>query len=66
MSLTVSALDKTQWASVVRNSVFTFLTVLLASLTVSQDISRPALLAALSAAGMAVLKVVEKAFTPVN
>ena len=58
-----SPITKDQWASVVRNSVFAFLSVFAATLQASGQLDKKALLAADSAAGMAVFKIVEKSLT---
>lgn len=56
-------ITKEQWQSVARNSVFAFLSVFIATLQVSGALDKKAVLAAASAAGMAVLKIVEKSLT---
>lgn len=61
----MSPLDKAQWISVVRNSVFAFLAVAVPLLLTTNDYSQSALKAIAVAGIMAALKVVEKVFTPV-
>lgn len=65
--MSISALDKTQWFSVVRNAVFTFIATFIVTvlpLIQTQHITKPGLLAAASAGVMAVIKIIQKLYTP--
>lgn len=56
-------ITKDQWVSVAKNSLFAFLSVFIVTLQVQGTLDKKAFLAAASAAGMAVLKIVEKSLT---
>ena len=60
----LSKITKSQWVSVLKNSLIAGLVAFGVSLQLSGDVTKPALVTALIAAGVAVVKVVEKAFTP--
>lgn len=60
----MSPLTKDQWVSVIRNSVFAFLAVVVPLLATSTDLSQASVKAAVVAGIMAAFKVVEKVFTP--
>lgn len=61
----MSPLSKAQWISVIRNSVFAFLAVVIPLLATTTNYSQDALKAIAVAGIMAAFKVVEKVFTPV-
>lgn len=56
-------ITREQWKSVARNSVFAFASVFIATLQDSGALDKKAVLAAATAAGMAVIKIVEKSLT---
>ena len=60
----LSPITKEQWVSVVKNSVLAGVAAFVATWVVTADpFSKAGVFAAVSAAGMAVFKTVEKAFT---
>lgn len=59
----LSPITKDQWISVVKNSLLAGLAAFFVALQASGTLDKKAYLAAATAAGMAVFKVVEKAFS---
>ena len=59
----LSPITKEQWVSVVKNAIIAGVASLGAALQQSGDLNKATLTAAIVAAGAAIIKVVEKAFT---
>ena len=62
MSLSISPITGTQWKSVVKNTLIAAVTAFLATIQVV-GLNKAGAVAGLSAAGAAILKIVEKAFS---
>lgn len=59
----LSPITKEQWISVAKNSILAGLAAFFVALQASGTLDKKAYLAAATAAGMAIFKVVEKSFT---